>query len=370
MQHGLMLFAAMLRDRVEDFIAHRADPAELHALLWECVIDGTAEGLVCVRRLYEDQYGGFTFNFELKAPAASTLVYWREQGLEALFNVAKASTTSKNISLCVQVLATVAAGQAVPPLSFLRDSALKEKIEAAFSSVPSLAEFARNRLVDLVLSLETDDEVASLGSHLNMLDNGDAKAAKELFSAISSRWQAVSHPVLESFDKLIADQPDSEPAFQAFLTMHPQLLDPMAVQIWPQPDIFGFREPDFIIRRADNSYLVVEIECPSKSLLTAGGQLTADVTHAEQQVTDYRSYLMRRYTDMLLHLPDFDDPDCLVVTGLQRRLDEKQAGALRDANRHRHRLRIVGFDWLADRARTVAANITRNHVQVTPLRIV
>jgi hypothetical protein len=77
----------------------------------------------------------------------------------------------------------------------------------------------------------------------------------------------------------------------------------MAVQVWPQPNLFGFRFPDFVVRRADDSYLVVEIEKPSKALVTAGGQLSADVTHAEQQTTDYRSYLMQHFADMRLHFP-------------------------------------------------------------------
>ena len=83
---------------------------------------------------------------------------------------------------------------------------------------------------------------------------------------------------------------------------------------------------------------------------------------------DYRSYLMQRVADARVHFPDFEDPDCLVVTGLERTLDNRQKAALRDANRHRHRLRI-GFDWLADRARTVAANITHHHVEVVNLRM-
>jgi hypothetical protein len=78
---------------------------------------------------------------------------------------------------------------------------------------------------------------------------------------------------------------------------------------------------------------------------------------------------MQRVADARVHFPNFEDPDCLVVTGLERALDDRQKAALRDANRHRHRLRTVGFDWLADRARTVAANITRHHVEVVNLRV-
>jgi hypothetical protein len=239
------------------------------------------------------------------------------------------------------------------------------------ASTPQLAEFCRARLVELILSFESDDDVAfRVGSGFSNLTFSEVPAAKELFAALSARWLAVSSPILAQYEALILDQPDSEPAFQRFLTDHPQLLDPMAVQVWPQPDLFGFRFPDFVIRRADNSYVVVEIERPSKALVTASGHLSADVTHAEQQVVDYRSYLIQRFGDARQHFPNFDDPDCMVVIGLEQPLDSRQRAVLRDANRHRHRLRIAGFDWLADRARTVASNITRQHIEVVNLRIV
>jgi hypothetical protein len=369
----------VLRERVEDFIAKRGDPVELHWLLNECVALGTLEALTCVRRLYEsdyggmtfnNDYGGITFNHELKAPAASTLVFWGQTGVQALLDGMRAYPTSKNKSLCVQLLSHLAAGSALPPLAFVLDDALAAKIEAACAAAPDLPDFCRARLVDLVLSVDSDDDVASLvGSGFTTSSMSDVPSAKELFAALSARWLAVSRPVLERYDALMVNEGDKESAFQRFLTDHPQLLDPMAVQIWPQPNVLGSKFPDFVVRRADDSYIVVEIETPAKILVTSGGQLSAEVTHAEQQATDYRTYLMQRFQDARLHFPNFDDPDCLVVIGLERDLDARQKTALRDAHRHRHRLRIVGFDWLADRARTVAGNIARHHVEVTSLRI-
>jgi hypothetical protein len=97
----------------------------------------------------------------------------------------------------------------------------------------------------------------------------------------------------------------------------------MAVQIWPQPNVLGSKFPDFVVRRADNSYIVVEIETPAKILVTSGGQLSAEVTHAERQATDYRAYLMQRFQDARLRFPNFDDPDCLVAIGLERELDAR-----------------------------------------------
>jgi hypothetical protein len=357
----------MLRDRVEDFIVNRADPEELHELLLECMNNGTVEGLACVRRLYEDMYGGFTFNFEIKAPAASCLIFWGEVGLRSLVDGANATPSGKNVSLCVRNLAVLASGRPISELSFIRDGRIVERIQTEHSKMDGIDEIARVLLTQFVLSRESDDDVASLGGRLSSVVE-DMGAAKELFAAISARWLAVGEPVLREFERLIVEHPADEPAFQSFLTAHPQILDPMAIQVWPQPNLLGSRYPDFLVRRADNSYLVVEIECPAKSLVK-GGQASAAVTHAEQQVTDYREYLMRRHQDAIQHFPHFNDPDCLVVTGLQRELDENQMAILTHVNRHRVRLRIVGFDWLVERARNIATNITRHRVQVIKARV-
>ena len=227
--------------------------------------DESVQGLACVRRLYEDMYGGITFNFELKAPPASCLLFWGEAGLHALIDGVNATPTSKNTSLCVQILSSIAAGRPFPLLSFIRVTRIEERIRTVHAKLAGIDEFARKMLIQFVLSRESDDEIASLDGRVSMGDGENMGAAKELFAAISTRWLAVGEPVLQEFESLIAEHPDDEPEFQKFLTTHPQLLDPMAIQVWPQPNLLGSRYPDFVVRRADNSYLVVEIECPAKS---------------------------------------------------------------------------------------------------------
>jgi len=205
---------------VEDFVANRGDPAELDTLLKECVADGSLEGLACARRLYESDYGGVTFSWELKAPAASTLVMWGEVGIQALLDGARHYPSHKNISLCAQLLASLAAGSALTPLCFVRDHALAEKIERSRSTQSGLADFCRARLVDLVLSIDSDDDVAyRIAGAISNLTTSEvaAAAAKELFAALSARWLAVSKPVLERYEALILKEPDNEPAFQRFL---------------------------------------------------------------------------------------------------------------------------------------------------------
>ena len=82
----------------------------------------------------------------------------------------------------------------------------------------------------------------------------------------------------------------------------------------------GALQPDFIIRRADDSYLVVEIECPGKLLLTKSGQLSQEAVHAEKQALDYESFLSERIAEARAHFPNYRRADCLAVVGLALQL--------------------------------------------------
>lgn len=169
---------------------------------------------------------------------------------------------------------------------------------------------------------------------------------------------------LEAFALLIRHSSDDEPRLHSFLEVFPQILDPMAVQVWSKPDLHGFKVPDFLIRRSDNSYLVVEIETPAKSLVTRGGQMSAYVTQAVKQAIDYRAFVLERLLEVRHHFPEIHDPDALVVTGLEEKLSKVQAHTLQEENRARSKLRIVGFDWLLQRARTVLSNVTNSKIEV------
>jgi hypothetical protein len=148
------------------------------------------------------------------------------------------------------------------------------------------------------------------------------------------------------------------------LIKHPQILDPMAQQVWSQPDFHGAHEPDFVIRRADNSYLIVEIETPGKQLMTQAAQLSADATHAEKQATDYREFLDERLSETRRHFPEYSSAECLAVIGLESSLVGSQRRSLANANAGRHKVRISGFDWLAKRARSIIENVSSGELKV------
>jgi len=361
-----------LVDEVNDFIDY-GQQRELSPLLLKCIRTGGVDALAAVQRLYEDMYGGMTFNTELKGPAAVALLCWRERGLDALVEAAQRTPTFKNQFLAVQVLSSLASAYLPELLLGLAGSdELLVAVRESFQGNEALPSLARQRLIGYILALPTDDDaVSSAGFVLSSFTlPPEMGAAKELVAALASRWLAVSKPTLSAYEELIGLHANDEKQFQAFLTEWPQLLDPMVMQLWPEPDLNGAKSPDFVLRRTDGSYLIVEIETPQKRLVTRDLQISAEASEAISQAMRYRSFLMQRVQQASVHFPGMRDAECLVVVGLERELDEEQKRVLALENEHRHALRVVGFDWLANRAEAIRSNIisgsvTRRRIRMT-----
>jgi hypothetical protein len=355
--------------KAQEFIP-AGGPAELNALLSECVAARTPSALAAVQLLAENMYGGMTYNFLLKAPAAHALVAWGAAGLDALVEMALRTRTTKNISLVFQILAPLAAGH----LPGMAGTYLQGDLLSVVQSSVDLGKIsgeAEERLNRFLLSFGDDDDAfISLGTSVTSLTMGDSAALKKLISAASLRWMAVGPQVLEEYESLIKHHPDDEAIFHAFFERNPLLLDPLAFRVWSKPDLHGKREPDFVIQRADNSYLVVEIETPGKQLVTREGQIHSATTQAAAQAMDYRSFLLERFPQARATFPEFSAPDALVVVGLERDLSEEQRAVLRRENEHRAHLRIMGFDALGMRASAITQNVVGRRIKVESVRLV
>ena len=358
-----------LQQKTDEFINHGDNQRDCLNILEECIEDASGEALSCVRRLFEADYGGITFAIELKAPAAWALACWQENGLDHLVEATLHSPTLKNVSLCTQVLGTIASNFSDSSAPLLCTESLRDSLVSICESNPTLPSYARRKLLSLILTFDDDQRLIDLMTNsFTFAASQGTGPAKELVSALSARWLAISQPILDNYEHLLVYHPDDETIYQEFFTRHPQILDPLATEVWPHPNLFGAKKPDFVVRRFDNSYLIVEIETPSKLLVTKGNYLAAPATAAMSQATDYRHYI-RKHPHIQSHFPKIDGISCLAVVGLERGLNPTQAQALRNENSERNLLRVVGFDWLANRARSVHENVIRNGVRVRPIRI-
>ena len=95
--------------------------------------------------------------------------------------------------------------------------------------------------------------------------------------------EAAVHQYLERFPILIDvyGRVESRPRF-----IYPEGQSPLGKE---------YVEPDFIVHYPGRSYLIVEIERPSKKIMTRQGQPRAETTQATFQITEWRTYIQKHY---------------------------------------------------------------------------
>ncbi|WP_438479771.1 Shedu anti-phage system protein SduA domain-containing protein [Oleiharenicola lentus] len=120
-------------------------------------------------------------------------------------------------------------------------------------------------------------------------------------------WKSYEAIIKREWSDLFARTDTTERDFQVFFEQHPCCLPDMG-RFFPggghgafpgavvsQPVLHGFAKkvPDFLYIARDSACVytvLVEIEHPSKSWATAGGQPSAEFTQATNQITDWKSW--------------------------------------------------------------------------------
>lgn len=330
----------------------------LKPLLMECITEGGSVGLAAARLIAATRGSG------VRESAFYSLMAWKEAGFEVIVDLALAAPFPHNLTLACSLLSSIAVGE-MPSLhdGFLMEGWGQEVVKK-FGSPITYASKAEEALRAIILSLDEDDIDKLPGAIGYSFYFDNPKKIKTILSIASLRWIAVGKKVIDDYVKLLDSSPNDEPAFQKFFEENPLLLDPMAHRVWPKPDLHGKKEPDFIIQRTDNSFVVVEIETPKKALITKDCQMSAKVTQAVTQAMEYRSFLIERFHQACTTFPGFNSPEALVIVGMETSLAPEERAALRRENEHRAHLRIVGFDALAERAKAISTNIVEGRVTV------
>jgi hypothetical protein len=134
-------------------------------------------------------------------------------------------------------------------------------------------------------------------------------------------------------------------------------LCPDHIEVWSK-FAFGRRESDFVFRRPENRYLLVEIERPDRKLFTEGGQQSAELTHAIQQTHDWLRYLGDHVHAMREGLPGIEPRvPCLVVMGRSRDLTPDNKRELAQIMLASPGVEIQTYDDLIASARQRAENL-------------
>jgi hypothetical protein len=166
----------------------------------------------------------------------------------------------------------------------------------------------------------------------------------------------LTRSLLDEFAKLI-DSEGAESNYQRYLQQNPVLLDPLAADVYPTAPLGLEFKTDFVIRRHDGRYIVVEIEKPQDPLFTAQHDFAAPMTHAVGQVMDFQQWVADNIAYAQTHLPGIVEPAGLLVMGRRAGLQPRATRKLARWQINSRHIELVTYDELLARGQTLLRSL-------------
>jgi hypothetical protein len=129
--------------------------------------------------------------------------------------------------------------------------------------------------------------------------------------------------------------------------------------MWPKLQL-GATVTDFVFCDATQDYLLVELERSTLPLFRQDGHPTADLTHAQGQILDWKRYLednlqtVQRELGLAGITPN---PNGLLVIGRSHTLHPRDRRKLQTMANESPKLRVMTYDDLYENAKAVFENL-------------
>lgn len=186
----------------------------------------------------------------------------------------------------------------------------------------------------------------------------DGVGLGDFYDMMTSGAIKLSRPLLQQFDEMI-NQDLREEDYQIFLKQHPVFLDPLSADVIPKQKLGIEMVTDFVLRRYDNKYILVEIEKPQDRLFTLTNNFTAEFTHAFGQVLDFQQWVDSHVAYARVHMPGVSSPRGLLVIGRRTDLSEENKAKLHRFSINCVSIDVVTFDDLLQNASNLYETILR-----------
>jgi hypothetical protein len=205
---------------------------------------------------------------------------------------------------------------------------------------PELAQFwAESDLLGAILVAQTKDA--------RFKDLDPRAATRRQYSALLARFREA------------LDSATNEQDLQTFLEENPVLLCPTFTKVYPKLR-FGTHISDFVFSQADREYLLVEIEPATHKLFRLDGHPTAELTHAQGQIADWKRYIEDNLSTVQRELKlegITSQARGLVVIGRSRDLSEGDRRKIQVMHNESPRIRIATYDDIHDIAKAMFENL-------------
>jgi len=256
----------------------------------------------------------------------------------------------------LQLIANVLAENSNTPSSF-RHSDSARAISALEQIAPQLLDAANI------------DEMRQLANWMASKRTGRTAVQEALADQIRNRIKDVRLH-LEEYRQLLQEPNTTETRFQQFITAHPRLLGLEYARV--RPKVTTPRgEIDFLVERHDGYHDFLELKAPADPIIrcdsddsdTPGSasqySLGPALANALAQVQVYRRQLTRSHESMdedygIRHTRH---PRATIIVGRENQLSSARKRILRQLNRSLHRIDVMPYDVLAQRAEIQLNNL-------------
>jgi hypothetical protein len=249
------------------------------------------------------------------------------------------------------------------------EAALVDTFERLGSLSPDVASAVAALIDD---ETEIEARTALLRALTDDVD-GRYTTAEMLRDRTADRLADAREAVVE-FDSLLATS--NETQLQEFLEINPWILGLDYAQMRArQPIVRGTL--DFLLERFDGFHDLLELKSPQDGIVLApdgrrGARASASqfrlspaLAQALAQVHVYRDALRdESVAEKHFGLPNAYEPRIIIVIGTAAEFSDERKRLLRELNRSLHRVEIVPYDWVGDRANAILDSVDRYLLRV------
>jgi hypothetical protein len=301
----------------------------------------------------------------LASPAMSCLPAWGHEGIDVLLDLAFGEGRKfKTQHRALEVLLSVSLG-IIPTSKTVKFLPPSWEVMPHYVLSNDTQQYCSQRVREHVLSCLGDQEgkrnlFFALGqmSLFSGWQEDDHILFDRLLDMIIDSHLILSLDLIEEFAAKLDSGPDREEDLQRFLADHPILLDPFVKVMHSKQHLGSDFITDYVLRRMNDEYILVEIENSTDALFRADGSFTPELMTAVGQVRDFQAWVSENLAYARKKMPNITHPEGLVVIGRRRDLDGAAARRLAEENfSRRGHIKIVTYDDLLDQAHSVHANL-------------
>ncbi len=170
----------------------------------------------------------------------------------------------------------------------------------------------------------------------------------------------------DEFQSLIEEHGDNEEVIHQWLKdpKHRFFLEPDPIEVYSKVP-FGSNVSDFVVKRSDGTYILVEIEKPNEEIFRKGNsEPTHTYNHACQQVKDWQRYIRDNVHTVRSeqNFPGIDSPKGIVIIGRNKDIQDEKAKIRWRDMKNSGDIMPFTYDEICERVK-MKANMLKNIIQ-------